>query len=79
MDLPNTLMLLRRNPELVAWRTHGTVINVAPGGVIWKVFVQKPYRWHPSFEDIIATDWDHGTSDQAFKHFEKQRQAEAQE
>lgn len=61
MDLPNTLMLLSRDPELVAWRARGLAIRVTPGHVVERVFVARPYRWQPNFGDLIATDWQYGT------------------
>ena len=67
MDLPNTLILLARDPELCAWRDRGVVIHLTAGHVIERVFVKKPYRWNPSFADMIATDWQTGTIDQLQK------------
>ena len=78
MDLPNTLQLLARNPELCAWRPSLPVIRMNPGLQIYKVFIPKPYKWVPCYADIIATDWMTGTGDQARKFFMQQReQAEA--
>lgn len=79
MDLPNTLMQLRRNQELVAWREGGPHICVAPGGVMMKVFIDKPYRWIPSFEHIIADDWRIGLREERLKKLLVERQAERAE
>jgi hypothetical protein len=61
MDLPNTLQLLARDPDLVAWRNRGVVIRLTESQVMQRVFVPKPYRWVPNYGDVIAMDWKHGT------------------
>lgn len=78
MDLPNTLLLLSRNPDLCAWRPSLPVIRILPSLIIQKVFIEKPYKWAPCFADLVATDWMTGTQEQAIKFFTQQRaQAEA--
>ena len=69
MDLPNTLQVLARDPELCAWRERGVAIRVRPSLVIERVFVERPYRWAPSFADLIAGDWQLGTPEQFFKKY----------
>jgi hypothetical protein len=68
MDLPNTVLNLQRNPELVAWRSRGTFVRVTEGGTLEKVGIKHPYRWVPNVRDIIATDWQFGTREQAMKY-----------
>lgn len=75
MDLPNTLQQLARNPELCAFRPSLPVIKMDSGLRIIKVFVRKPYRWVPCYEDLIAVDWMTGTHDQVVKYFTQQREA----
>ena len=69
MDISNTLVLLARDGELCAWRERGIVIRVRAGLVIERVAVKTPYRWQPSYEDLIATDWMTGTQADFLKHF----------
>jgi hypothetical protein len=63
MDLANTLQLLARDPQLVAWRPRGIVIRLTENQVMQRVFVPKPYRWVPNYGDVIAFDWQSGTVD----------------
>ena len=72
MDLPNTLQLLARDPELVAWRARGVVIRLTEGLVIKRVFIPRPYRWVPSYGDLIAMDWRAGTVEQLQKSVQAQ-------
>ena len=69
MDLPNTLQVLARDPELCAWRERGVAIHIRPGLVVERIFIPKPYRWVPSYEDLIATDWQYGTALQFMKKY----------
>lgn len=77
MDLPNTLQLLARDPELVAWRARGVVIRLTENQVMQRVFVPRPYRWVPNYGDVIAMDWKAGTVDQLQKSVEAQVAAES--
>jgi hypothetical protein len=77
MDLPNTLQLLARDPELVAWRARGVVIRLTENQVIQRVFIPRPYRWVPCYGDIIAMDWKAGTVDQLRKSVQAELGAEA--
>lgn len=61
MDLPNALMQLARNNDLLAVRPRGIAIAMTSGLVILRVGVPKPYRWSAGFPDIIADDWIVGT------------------
>ena len=74
MDLPNTLQLLARNPNLCAWRPSGPFINMNAGLQIFKVFIPHPYKWVACYADIIATDWMTGTQEQAVKYLQQQTQ-----
>jgi len=74
MDLPNSLLVLSRNPELCAWRPTGPFIHITTGLQVFKVFVHKPYRWIPCLADLIATDWMTGTQEQAVKFLQQQTQ-----
>lgn len=76
MDLPLTLQSLARNPELCAWRDRGVVIRIRAGLVVERVFVKRPYRWQPVFEDMIASDWQTGTIDQLRAHLQQATAAE---
>jgi hypothetical protein len=67
MDLPNIYRQLEANPALIAWRPRGIFINMTAGGVLIRVAIPKPYRWHPTRADVIATDWSFGTMEQAQK------------
>lgn len=69
MDLPNTLIAIARDPNVCAWRGRGVAIRVRSGLVVERVFVPVPYRWQPSFEDLIANDWTIGTGQQYVKQF----------
>ncbi len=69
MDLANTLIVIGRDPNLCAWRARGIVIHVRSGLVVERVFVPRPYRWQPSYEDMIANDWEFGTGEQFVKKF----------
>jgi len=57
MDLPNALMQLARNGDLLAVRPRGIALAMTPGMVIIRAGVPKPYRWSPAFADLIADDW----------------------
>lgn len=70
MDLPNTLQLLARDPQLVAWRPRGIVIRLTENQVMQRVFVEKPYRWVPNYGDIIAYDWQSGSVGDLQKHLQ---------
>jgi hypothetical protein len=76
MDLPNTLLFLARDPELCAWRPRGIVIRVRPGMVIERVFIPRPYRWVATFEDLIASDWQYGTTEQLTRVLQTMAQAQ---
>lgn len=64
MNLPNALVQLARNSDLLAVRPRGVAIAITAGLVIIKVGRGKPYRWSPSFADMIADDWSVGTLEQ---------------
>ena len=64
MDLPNVLLALARDQNLIAWRSSGTVLRLTPAMMIMKIFIHRPYKWAPGFADLIATDWTYGTADQ---------------
>ncbi len=61
MDLPNALMQLSRNTELMAVRPRGVAITMSAGHVMLRLGKQAPYKWVPNFGDIIADDWFVGT------------------
>lgn len=77
MDLPNTVISLARDPNLVAWRPRGIVIRATAGLVLERTMTERPYRWRASFADIIAGDWLIGTTQQ-FIQFVQQLAAEEQ-
>ena len=63
MNLPNALMELARNNELLAVRPRGVVVAMSPGLVVMRAGVPRPYPWQPRFADMIADDWIVGTLD----------------
>lgn len=77
MDLPNSLMQLSRDTDLVAVRPRGIVIAMNSSHVIIRVGIPRPYRWQPTFGDIIAMDWFVGTIDQVRKQMPAAPEAEA--
>lgn len=62
--MTSALMLLARDPDLLAWRDRGVAIAMTPTQVILRVLVRKPYRWVPAFHDLVAMDWQTGTREQ---------------
>ena len=63
MNLPNALMELARNQELLAVRPRGLALAMSPGLIVMRVGIPKPYPWSPRFADLIADDWIVGTID----------------
>jgi hypothetical protein len=69
MDIGNTVALLARDPNLMAWREAGTAIAVFPNGVVMRVLRPKPHRWQPTLRDLVAVDWQTGTVDEFYKKY----------
>jgi len=78
MDLPNTVMTLARDPNLVAWRPRGIAIRITGGLVMERTMTNRPYKWRPCFADIIAGDWMTG-SPQQFVQYVQSLVAEQEE
>jgi len=77
MDLPNTLLTLARDPQLVAWRDSGTAIAVTPNLCVIRIFIPKPYRWYPGFADIVASDWQIGSVEKLRQSIQAQLEQDA--
>jgi hypothetical protein len=69
MDIGNTVALLARDTNLMAWRDSGIAIAVWPNGRVMRVMRPKPYVWQPRLVDLIATDWQTGTIEQFYRKY----------
>jgi hypothetical protein len=78
MDLPNALIQLARDTDLVAVRPRGVAIAMTPGQVIIKLGKANPHRWVPFWGDLIANDWFVGTMPQVQKQFAAMQAAQGE-